>query len=88
MRIDNFCWSENKRICVSADDDLFNAYCKFISKRDDVVIKQLREQIKWGQIKNSSDLKKYFYSELMKPSAFECYKKLSLPDQVDIEDAC
>lgn len=88
MRIDNICWSLNKRICVSVDDDLFNTYCKFIRKREDIVIKDLREKIKWGQIKNSAELKKYFYSELMKPSAFQCYKDLILPDQVDIEDAC
>lgn len=86
MRIDSFCWSENKRICVSIDDELFETFCKYIRKVDRIVIKQIREDMKWGKIKNSADLKKYIYSELMKPSAFQCYEKLTLPDQVDLED--
>lgn len=85
MRIDSACWRLSKRICISIDDDLFNAYAKFSRKRPDIARNIIRDKISRGEIKNSLDAKLFIYSSMMKPSAFACFT-VPLPDQVDLED--
>lgn len=85
MKLDSICWQLNKRICVSIDDDLFEAYCKFSKKRDDIVQSFLKKKIKLGEIKNSAEAKLFIFSQMMKPSAYKCFVG-ALPDQVDVED--
>jgi hypothetical protein len=88
MKIDSVSWQQNKRVCISIDDDLFNAYLKFCKKREDIVLNFFRKKIKNSEIKNSNDAKLFIYSQLMKPSAFKCFAGAAVPDQVDIEDLC
>lgn len=85
MRIDSVCGYKGKRVCISIDQELFNAFSKFIKKREDILINIFKEKIKNGEIKNSLDAKLFIYSHLMKPSAMKCFTA-ALPNQVDIED--
>jgi metal-responsive CopG/Arc/MetJ family transcriptional regulator len=85
MRIDSYSWRERKRICISLDDDLFEAFSKFSKKTSDRVREILRNEIHNGDLKNSLDVRMYIFSQMMKPSAFKCFAA-ALPDQVDLED--
>lgn len=86
MRIDNLCWSTQKRVCISIDDQLYQAYVKFKHQGVDHWAREyFRSQIGRGAIQNSNDAKMAIYSDLMKPSAFKCFSG-SIPDQVDLED--
>lgn len=87
MRIDSNSWRLNKRVCISIDDDLFDAFCKFQKKVPEYSLKMIRRKITSGEIKNSYDAKIFIYSVMMKPSAFSCFT-LPLPDQVHLEDLC
>lgn len=87
MRIDSNSWRLHKRVCVSVDEDLFMAFCKFKKSLPENIIRLIRRKISSGEFKNSHDVKIYIYSEMMKPSAFACFT-LPLPDQVDLEDIC
>ena len=85
MRIDSYSWRERKRVCISVDDDLIDAFAKFSKKSSDRVREFLRNEIHNGDLKNSRDAKMYIFSQMMKPSAFKCFAG-SIPDQVDLED--
>ena len=85
MKIDAMSWRQNKRICISIDDDLFAAYCRFSKKREEIIQNFFKRKIKDNEIKNSADAKLFIFSQLMKPSAFKCFAGAA-PDQVDIED--
>jgi len=87
MRIDAHCWRAHKRICISIDDDLFNAFVKFSKKPTDKILAAFRRKIIDSEFKNSNDAKVFIFSQMMKPSAFACFTS-SLPDQVDLEDVC
>lgn len=85
MRIDSMVWAFKKRICISIDDDLFLAYCRFCKKDPDITKNFLARKLKYGEFKNSQDVKLFIYSQMMKPSAFKCFSGC-VPEQVDLED--
>lgn len=85
MRIDAVCGYQGKRICISIDDDLLQAYSKFSKRCLDLLLPIFKRKISRGEIKNSNEARLFIYSEMMKPSAFKCFAG-AVPDQVDIED--
>ena len=87
MRIDSKAGYYGKRICISIEDDLLDAYIKFSGKfKVTFTAKQFfQKKIYDQEIKNSRDAKLFIYSQMMKPSAFKCFAG-QLSDQVDIED--
>jgi hypothetical protein len=87
MRIDCLHWQSQRRVCISIDDDLFDAFKKFHHRGSDHYARDFfRTRISRGEIKNSEDARMAIYSLMMKPSAYKCFAG-ALVEQVDIEDA-
>lgn len=87
MKIDGLCWKSQRRVCISIDDDLYNAFKKFAHHdRDHYARDFFRTGISRGNIKNSHDARMAIYNVMMKPTAYKCFAG-ALVEQMDIEDA-